>query len=102
MTDFLRWYRDDPAVNILRSLANSAIIAKEEVDRLKSHPIGTGPYKLVEFVNGQRYRLEANTEYFKGKPKVDQIDVPIVTDKAVVPAANQSELPTILPRPYVL
>jgi peptide/nickel transport system substrate-binding protein len=52
--------------------------------------IGTGPYKLVEFVNGQRYRLEANTEYFKGKPKVDQIDVPIVTDAAAAFAALQT------------
>ena len=52
--------------------------------------IGTGPYKLVEFVNGQRYRLEANENYFKGKPKVDRIDVPIVLDPAAAFAALQT------------
>jgi peptide/nickel transport system substrate-binding protein len=52
--------------------------------------IGTGPYKLVEFVNGQMYRLEANENYFKGRPKVDQIDVPIVLDPAAAFAALQT------------
>ena len=52
--------------------------------------IGTGPYKLVEFVNGQMYRLQANENYFKGKPKVDAIDVPIVTDAAAAFAALQT------------
>ena len=52
--------------------------------------IGTGPYKLVEFVNGQIYRLEANENYFKGRPKVDRIDVPIVLDPAAAFAALQT------------
>jgi peptide/nickel transport system substrate-binding protein len=52
--------------------------------------IGTGPYKMVEFVPDQIYRLEANTSYFKGKPKVDLIDVPIVKDSAAAFAALQT------------
>lgn len=52
--------------------------------------IGTGPYKMVEFVPDQIYRLEANTAYFKGKPKVDRIDVPIVKDAAAAFAALQT------------
>ena len=52
--------------------------------------IGTGPYKLVEFVPDQIYRLEANQSYFKGRPKVDAIDVPIVKDPAAAFAALQT------------
>lgn len=43
-------------------------------------PVGSGPYKLTEIVPDQRYRLEANEAYFKGKPVVDVIEMPIVTD----------------------
>jgi peptide/nickel transport system substrate-binding protein len=43
-------------------------------------PVGSGPYKMTSFVPDQIYRLEANANYFKGTPKVDRIDLPIVKD----------------------
>jgi peptide/nickel transport system substrate-binding protein len=43
-------------------------------------PVGSGPYKLTEIVPDQRYRFEANERYFKGKPLVDVIEMPIVQD----------------------
>lgn len=43
-------------------------------------PIGSGPYKLTEMVPDQRYRFEANERYFKGKPLVDVLEMPIVPD----------------------
>jgi peptide/nickel transport system substrate-binding protein len=36
-------------------------------------PIGTGPFKFVEWKKDDRIVLEANPEYFKGKPAIDQI-----------------------------
>ncbi len=53
-------------------------------------PIGTGPYKMTSFVPDQIYRLEANASYFKGKPKVDAIDLPIVRDQSAAFAALQT------------
>ncbi|HEX2042715.1 MAG TPA: ABC transporter substrate-binding protein [Acidimicrobiales bacterium] len=50
-------------------------------------PVGTGPYKVVEMVRDQRYRLEANANYFKGKPTVDVLELPIVKDPAAAFAA---------------
>lgn len=38
-------------------------------------PVGTGPYRLVEHVAGQRYRFEANQEYFRGPPSVRTLEV---------------------------
>lgn len=63
------------------------IIAKhvyEGVDqpaaRTTELPVGTGPFELVEIVPDQRYRLEANQDYFKGAPRVDQLELVIVRD----------------------
>lgn len=53
-------------------------------------PIGTGPYKMTSFVPDQIYRLEANASYFKGRPKVDAIDLPIVKDQSAAFAALQT------------
>lgn len=41
--------------------------------------VGSGPYRLVEHVPGQRYRFEANPQYFRGRPSVGAIEVPIIT-----------------------
>ncbi len=43
-------------------------------------PVGTGPFKLVEIVPDQRYTLEANPTYFKGKPRIDRLEMPIIKD----------------------
>lgn len=34
--------------------------------------IGSGPFKLAEYVQNEFVRLSANKEYFKGSPKVDE------------------------------
>ena len=52
--------------------------------------VGTGPYKMASFVPDQIYRLEANAAYFKGRPKVDAIDLPIVKDQSAAFAALQT------------
>ncbi len=43
-------------------------------------PIGTGPFKLVQIVPDQRYVLEANQQYFKGKPRIDRLEMAIIKD----------------------
>ena len=36
-------------------------------------PVGTGPYKFVQYVTDQYVEMTANADYFKGKPKIDKI-----------------------------
>ncbi|MEM0002358.1 MAG: ABC transporter substrate-binding protein [Desulfurococcaceae archaeon] len=43
-------------------------------------PIGTGPFKFVEYVKGSHIVLEANENYFKGRPCVDRVVYKIVPD----------------------
>ncbi len=43
-------------------------------------PIGTGPFKFVEWVRGDHVTLERNDEYFKGAPKLDKVVFRVITD----------------------
>ena len=52
-------------------------------------PIGTGPFKFVEYVKGDHVTLEANPNYFKGRPCLDRVVFKIVPDPT---AALQSFL----------
>lgn len=37
-------------------------------DQVRRRPVGTGPYKIAEFVDGEYIRLAAHDDYFGGKP----------------------------------
>lgn len=43
-------------------------------------PVGTGPFKVTEIEPDERYVMEANRGYFKGRPLVDRIEMPIVEE----------------------
>ena len=73
----------------LAALADAPIIPRhiwEGVELPSEHQfeggtnIGTGPYKLVEYVEGQSYRFAANPDYFRGAPAVDEIVVIVFAD----------------------
>src|SRR3990172_3926968 len=50
-------------------------------------PIGTGAFKFVQGVKGQFIRLEANGEYWRGRPKVDTVTIRIVPEPSTRVAA---------------
>lgn len=68
-------------------------------------PVGTGPFKMVDYVPDTSYRLEANEDYFLGSPTVDEIVMPVVRDAQAAFAGLQSgELDFVtrnLPAPLV-
>ncbi len=41
-------------------------------------PVGTGPYRLVSAQQRKGYVFRANRSYFKGRPRVARIEVPII------------------------
>ena len=41
-------------------------------------PVGSGPYRLVEYRKGVGYRFKENRGYFRGRPAVGEIEVPII------------------------
>lgn len=54
-----------------------------------TRPVGTGPFRFVEYVKGDHVTLEANPNYFKGRPCIDRVVFKIVPDPT---AALQSFL----------
>jgi peptide/nickel transport system substrate-binding protein len=45
-------------------------------------PLGAGPYKLREWVTGSQIILEANPDYFEGRPYIDRIIYRMIPDMA--------------------
>jgi len=43
--------------------------------RFGSKPIGSGPYRIVDWIHGQRIDLTANVRYFGAKPSVQKIRI---------------------------
>ena len=52
--------------------------------------VGSGPYVLVDYVEDQSYRFEANPDYFRGAPAVDELVVVVFADDAGPLAAIRS------------
>jgi len=53
------------------------VLPKEEIDKAGSRfgmtPLGTGPFRFVSMKEGEEIVLEANEDYFEGKPFLDKI-----------------------------
>lgn len=48
-----------------------------------SHPVGTGPFKFVSWNRDDKIILEANPDYWNGKPKLDRIIFRSIPDNSV-------------------
>ncbi len=54
------------------------------------HAVGTGPYRLTEYEQDQRYRLDANADYFAGPPRVEVLNIAVFADPSTAFAALRS------------
>ena len=76
--------------NFILNLARqgSVIYPREAVDTLKSDPVGTGPFKLAEWVRGDRIVLTRNPDYHvKGLPRLDRVVFRFIPDPNATLAA---------------
>lgn len=51
---------------------------------LARKPIGTGPYRFVEWKSGEKVVLEANGDYFEGKPYIHRVVYRIIPDPSTM------------------
>lgn len=79
----------EPHAPFLASIAMawSGIMSPAAVEKygfdVNYHPVGTGPFKLVEWVRNDHITLEANKEYWDGAPKVDKLIFRVVPESSV-------------------
>ncbi|CAN5786827.1 ABC transporter substrate-binding protein [soil metagenome] len=76
-----------PAPLLLRGLADIPIESKaytEKVGQAAAHrkPMGTGPFKYVEYVAGDRYDLAANESYWDGAPAMKKLRIRAIPEGA--------------------
>lgn len=45
-------------------------------------PLGAGPYKLKEWISGRHIVLEANEDFFEGRPRIDQVVYRFIPDQS--------------------
>ena len=76
--------RRQPAFPMLLAGGFSAITPCHQTpDQMRQHPIGTGPFKFVEFKPNEAIRVTRNPDYWKpGRPYLDGIEYLIVRDPA--------------------
>jgi peptide/nickel transport system substrate-binding protein len=62
------------------------LLEKEDLNntQFSRHPVGTGPYKLKEWITGDRIILVANHDYFEGRPYIDRYIYRIIPDQATM------------------
>lgn len=88
--------------HILEGIAYKDLLTSEYA---KTKPIGSGPFKLGEFVPEQYYILEANEDYYAGRPYLDQIIMRIGLRGATAIAALEADeiqiAGTVTPDDYI-
>ena len=72
------------AITSLTMMYAVAIVSPANAEKYKEdafkHPCGTGPFKFVEWVKNDHITLEANENYWGGKPKLDKLIFKVIPD----------------------
>ncbi len=99
--DTLQITLSEPYAPFIRMLGNvtAKIIPREDVERLGDRfgrqPVGTGPFRFVEWKTGQEIILEANETYFDERPCLDRLQYRIFPGddrEAMLAAFDQRQL----------
>lgn len=87
-TYIARVVTDQPSARLLASLTNCMMLGQENVDEVASNPIGTGPYRLKEYIPDQHIETERFADYFEeGKAKLDGVKIVMYRDAEAAMAA---------------
>lgn len=78
---------DGPYPLLLAQLVKLSIVPKAHVESVSAEafneqPIGSGPYRLVEWQRGVRVALEANPDYWRGTPPFPEVEFRPVPDSS--------------------
>ncbi len=76
---------EQPSVTMLYWLEEAFIVpeayyAAHDLAYVNTHPMGSGPYRLVEWIPGDHVSLRANPGYFNGSPDINDVIFKVVPD----------------------
>ena len=68
----------------LVAMFSSSIVSPKALEQgegyVLRHPVGTGPFRLVSWTTGQEITLEANPDWYGGKPKIGRLVLKVITE----------------------
>lgn len=92
-----------PWVGLLSNLVAIPILPKDSYESQKTHPLGTGPFKFVNYDNTQQVcDVEAFPEYWDGPSKLQNVRVRVIADMNAMQAELQAGRVDIAPMPTSL
>jgi len=76
--------RPQPAILALLASGEAPMYPCHVASReMRSHPIGTGPFRFIEYKPNQSIKLERNAEYWKkGQPYLDGVEYTIIPNRS--------------------
>ena len=82
-----------PNGNMLFNLAwgDAVIVAPETIETIKSNPVGTGAFRFVNWVQGDRIDLARNGDYWGTAPALEAATFKFISDPTAAFAAMMSE-----------
>ncbi len=76
---------------------DAVIVAPESIDGIKETPVGTGPFKFVEWVKGDRIEIARNDAYWGDAVSLDAATFRFISDPTAAFAAMMSEDVDVFP-----
>jgi peptide/nickel transport system substrate-binding protein len=83
----------EPQSTFISMLISTGIVPKHAYDSdYAKHPIGSGPYRLVQWDRGQQLIVEANPEYYGEQPYFRKLTFLFLSEDAALAAARAGQV----------
>ncbi len=87
---------NEPRSTFLYQLATIGIVPEHAYDDdYGMNPIGSGPFKFVQWDQGQQLIVEANDDYYGGRPKIDKVTFLFMEEDARFAAAKAGDIDVV-------
>lgn len=92
----------EPTPNVFDIFDSLSIVAPESFENLQRQPIGTGPFRFVEWIPGEQVVLARNDGYWKdGLPYLDEVVVrPYADGETLTLALESGQIDVGISLPY--
>lgn len=83
----------EPQSTIIYGIAKTGIVPEHAYsESYGDHPIGSGPFKFVQWDKGQQLILEANEDYYGTVPEIKRVVILFMSEDAALLAAKAGQL----------
>ena len=91
------FHLDKPTAPFLNTVASVGIVPEHAYGKdYGTHPIGSGPYKFVQWNQQEQLMLEANEDYYGKVPSIKKVTILFMDEDAALAAAKAGEVDVAL------